>query len=48
MLIALYACCVLRANYTLPVLAALGLVDAFANLRVRSAFLPSPKPTSHR
>ena len=48
MLVALYACCVLRANYTLPVLAALGLVDAFARLRARAAFLPSPKPTSHR
>jgi hypothetical protein len=48
MLAALYACCVLRAQYTLPVLAALGLVDAFARLRARAAFLPSPKPTSHR
>lgn len=48
MLVALYACCVLRAKYTLPVLAALGIVDAFARLRARSAFLPSPKPTSHR
>ncbi len=48
MLVALYACCVLRAQYTLPVLAALGLVDAFARLRARAAFLPSPKPTSHR
>ena len=48
MLVALYACCVLRAKYTLPVLAALGLVDAFARLRARAAFLPSPKPTSHR
>ena len=44
MLAALYACCVLRAKYTLPVLAALGLVDAFARLRARAAFLPSPKP----
>ena len=40
--------CVLRAKYTLPVLAALGLVDAFARLRARAAFLPSPKPSSHR
>ena len=48
MLVALYACCVLRAKYTLPVLAALGLVDAFARLRARAAFLPSPKPSSHR
>ncbi len=48
MLVALYACCVLRAPYTLPVLAALGLIDAFARLRARAAFLPSPKPTSHK
>jgi Predicted membrane protein (DUF2232) len=48
MLVGLYACCVLRAKYTLPVLAALGLIDAFARLRARAAFLPSPKPTSHR
>lgn len=48
MLVALYACCLLRAKYTLPVLAALGLIDAFAKLRARAAFLPSPKPTSHR
>ncbi len=48
MLIALYACCVLRAKYTLPVLAALGIIDAFARLRARASFLPSPKPTSHR
>jgi hypothetical protein len=48
MLVALYACCVLRAPYTLPVLAALGLFDAFARLRARAAFLPSPKPTSQR
>ena len=44
MLAALYACCLLRAKYTLPVLAALGLVDAFARLRARAAFLPSPHP----
>jgi len=48
MLVALYACCLLRAKYTLPVLAALGIIDAFARLRARAAFLPSPKPTSHR
>ncbi|HKN26403.1 MAG TPA: DUF2232 domain-containing protein [Roseiarcus sp.] len=48
MLVALYACCVLRAKYTLPFLAALGLIDAFARLRARPAFLPSPKPSSHR
>ena len=29
MLIALYACCVFRAKYTLPVLAALGIIDGF-------------------
>jgi hypothetical protein len=45
MLAALYACCLLRAKYTLPVLAALGLIDAFARLRMRAAFLPSPHPT---
>ena len=44
MLAALYACCLLRAKYTLPVLAALGLIDAFARLRTRAAFLPSPHP----
>jgi len=48
MLVALYACCVLRAQYTLPVLAALGFVDAFARLRTRAAFLPVPKPTTHK
>jgi hypothetical protein len=48
MLTALYACCVLRAQYTLPVLAALGVVDAFARLRARPAFLPAPKPTTHK
>ena len=48
MLVALYACCVLRAQYTLPVLAALGVVDAFARLRARPAFLPAPKPTTHK
>ena len=48
MLIALYACCVLRAKFTIPILAALGLFDAFAKLRARAAFVPSPKPTSHR
>ncbi len=48
MLVALYACCVLRAKYTLPVLAALGLIDAFAGLRTRAGFLPAPKPTTHK
>jgi hypothetical protein len=45
MLVALYACCIMRAKYTLPVLAALGAVDAFARLRLREALLPTPKPT---
>jgi hypothetical protein len=48
MLIALYACCLLRAKYTLPLLAALGVIDAFAKLRARAVFLPSPRPTSQR
>jgi len=48
MLTALYACCVLRAQYTLPVVAALGVVDAFARLRARPAFLPAPKPNLHK
>jgi Predicted membrane protein (DUF2232) len=48
MLTALYACCVLRAQYTLPVVAALGVVDAFARLRARPAFLPAPKPNMHK
>jgi Predicted membrane protein (DUF2232) len=45
MLAALYACCVLRAKYTLPVVAALGLVDAVFKLRARAAFLPTPTRT---
>ena len=45
MLVALYACCLLRAKYTIPVAAALGIADAFARLRSRAAFLPAPKPT---
>ncbi len=44
MLTALYACCVLRAKFTLPVLAALGLVDAFLRLRARVALMPTPAP----
>jgi hypothetical protein len=48
MLVALYACCIFRAKFTLPVLAALGLVDAFIKLRSRSAFLPAPNPTAHK
>ena len=44
MLVALYACCVLRAKYTLPVLAALGLVDGFARLRARPGLVPPLLP----
>jgi Predicted membrane protein (DUF2232) len=42
MLIALYACCVLRAKYTLPVLAALGVIDGFLKLRARAALIAPP------
>jgi hypothetical protein len=45
MLVALYACCVLRAKYTLPALAALGLLDGFLRLRSRPALIPTPTPT---
>jgi hypothetical protein len=45
MLIALYACCVLRAKYILPVLAALGVIDGFLKLRSRAALIASPTPT---
>jgi hypothetical protein len=45
MLIALYACCVLRAKYTLPVLAGLGIIDGFLKLRSRAALIASPSPT---
>ncbi len=45
MLVALYACCLLRTQYTLPVLALLGVIDAFTRLRVRAAVLPAPRPT---
>jgi hypothetical protein len=45
MLVALYACCVLRAKYTLPVLAGLGLIDGFLKLRSRAALVPAPTPT---
>jgi len=48
MLIALYACCFLRAKYTLPVLALIGVVDAFTKLRVRAAILPTPRPTMQK
>jgi hypothetical protein len=42
MLVALYACCVLRAKYTLPVLAALGIIDGFLKLRTRAALIAPP------
>jgi hypothetical protein len=45
MLVALYACCVLRAKYTLPVLAGLGLIDGFLKLRSRAALIASPSST---
>ena len=45
MLIALYACCVVRAKYTLPVLAVLGIIDGFLKLRSRAALIASPSPT---
>jgi len=48
MLVALYACCVFRAKYTFPVLAALGLIDAFLRLRARAALIPAPTPTGHK
>jgi hypothetical protein len=48
MLVALYACCVLRAKYTLPVLAALGVLDGFLRLRSRAALIPSPTPTGQK
>ncbi len=48
MLVALYACCVLRAKYTLPVLAALGLLDGFLRLRSRAALIPTPTPTGQK
>jgi hypothetical protein len=48
MLVALYACCVLRAKYTLPVLAGLGVIDGFLKLRSRAALITSPAPTGHK
>ena len=48
MLVALYACCVLRAKYTLPVLAGLGVIDGFLKLRSRAALIASPSPTGHQ
>jgi hypothetical protein len=37
MLIALYLCCLLRAKWTIPVVAALGVIEGFAKLRARAA-----------
>ena len=48
MLTALYACCLLRAKYTLPVVAGLGLVDSFVRLRSRAALVPTASPTGHK
>ena len=48
MLVALYACCILRAKYTLPVLAALGIIDGFLKLRSRAALIASPSPTGQK
>ena len=48
MLVALYACCILRAKYTLPVLAALGIIDGFLKLRARAALIASPTPTGQK
>jgi hypothetical protein len=48
MLVALYACCVLRAKYTLPVLAGLGVIDGFLKLRARAALVPAPTSTGHK
>ena len=48
MLVALYACCVLRAKYTLPVLAALGVLDGFLRLRSRAALIPTPTTTGQK
>jgi hypothetical protein len=48
MLIALYACCVLRAKYTLPVLAGLGLLDGFLRLRSRASLIPTPTPSGQK
>jgi hypothetical protein len=48
MLVALYACCILRAKYTLPVLAALGVIDGFLKLRSRAALIASPAPAGQK
>jgi hypothetical protein len=48
MLIALYLCCIFRAIYILPALAALGVIDAFIRLRARAAPLPAPKAKTQK
>jgi hypothetical protein len=48
MLVALYACCILRAKYTLPALAALGIIDGFLKLRSRAVLIASPAPTGQK
>jgi hypothetical protein len=48
MLVALYACCVFRAEFTLPALAALGVLDGFLRLRSRAALIPTPTPTGQK
>ncbi len=45
MLVALYACCVLRAQYILPVVALTGVADALVRLRARAAALPPQRST---
>jgi len=37
LLVVLYGCCAVRAEWTLPLIALVGLVDAAANLRARAA-----------
>ena len=37
LLSALYFCCVVRSNWTLPAIAIIGLIDSFASLRARAA-----------
>ncbi len=48
MLFLLYVCCVLLAKFMLPVVAALGLVDAFVKLRARATLMPTPQPTARK
>jgi Predicted membrane protein (DUF2232) len=37
LLAALYFCCIIRANWTLPAIAVVGLLESFASLRARAA-----------